>query len=374
MLRHVTLSLILLMALASCHKKEKAGPQNQPVGVSTIIVKPKTIPATFEYVGVAESSHPVEVRARVEGYLDKVAYKEGQLVEVGDLLFQIDPRPFQAALDNAKAEVARTKAILWDAERSVARLKPLYEKKAASQRDLDNAVAQELSAKANVDAAEAKVIEAELNLSFTTIQSPIKGLASKSNLWEGALVTPGGQPLTTISVIDPIWVDFNVSEGDILRNRDQIKKGQLEYPKDMNFTMEAVLSDGSVLPNKGKVDFANPTYQQTTGTLLVRATFQNPEAWLRPGQFVRAKANGAIRPNAITVPQKAVMQGNKGMFVYVVTKDGKADPRPVTATEWYEKDWIITAGLKPGDQVIVNGVNKLRPGALVKVQNGTVKE
>ncbi len=370
MLIRVILGLITALALAACEKKAPPSQGVKPIAVTTVIVKPKTIPAVFEYIGVAESSHPVEVRARVEGYLDKVAYKEGQVVEVGDLLYQIDPRPFQAAVDNAKAELERTKAILWDADRSVARLKPLYEKKAASQRDLDNAIAQQLSSQANVEAAQAKLVEAELNLSFTTIQSPIKGLASKSNLWEGALVTPGGSPLTTISVIDPIWVNFNVSEGDILRNREQIRKGQLEYPKDMNFTMAAILSNGSMLPNKGKVDFANPTYQQSTGTMLIRAVFDNPDLLLRPGQFVRAKAMGAIRPNAITVPQRSVVQGNKGMLVYVVTKDNKADARPVEASEWFENDWIITSGLKPGDQVIVNGVNKVRPGAPVVVQNG----
>lgn len=363
----------MIFLLPSCENKEKQSPAKQAVPVSTIVVSHKTVPADFEYVGVAQSSHPVEIRARVEGYLDKIVYQEGSLVKVGELLFLIDPRPFQAALDNAKAELDRAKAGLWDAQRAVERYKPLYEKNAASRRDLDNAIARELSTKADVEAAKAKVVEAELNLSYTALFSPIKGLTGQSTYREGSLLTPGPNSLlTTVSVIDPIWVNFNVSDGDILKNREEIKQGRLQYPKDMNFSVEAVLADGTLLPSLGKVDFANPTLQQQTGTMMVRAVFANPQALLRPGQFVRAKAMGAIRPNAILVPQKAVMQGKKGMYVYVV-QEGKAQIREVEPGDWYQNDWVIKTGLKAGDEVIVEGVNKVRPGVPVIAQKTSEK-
>lgn len=362
--------LLSVLLVVGCDRSKKAPPKGGAVSVSTIKIATKTIPADFEYVGVAQSSHLVEVRARVEGYLDQIAYKEGHLVNKDDLLFQLDPRPFQASLDSARADLERSKAVLWDASRSVERLKPLYEKNAASQRDLDNAISQELSAKAEVEANKAKVVQAELNLSFTTIRSPIVGLSNRSIYREGTLITPGSTGLmTTIAVVDPIWVNFNVSSGDILRNREEIKKGLLEYPKDMNFTVEAILADGTKFPYIGTVDFADPVLQQSTGTMLVRAIFKNPDILLRPGQFVRAKAMGAIRPNAITVPQQAVLQGKKGMYVYVVDKDNKAEIRPIDAGGWYEKDWIVNSGLKVGDEVIVDGASKVYPAAPVTVNN-----
>ncbi|MFA6915557.1 MAG: efflux RND transporter periplasmic adaptor subunit [Parachlamydiales bacterium] len=368
------LSLLLFIS-AACEKKKEAAPPQRAVPVSTIKLETKTIPADFEYVGVAQSSHLVEVRARVEGYLDEIAYKEGHLVNKDDLLFQLDPRPFQASLDTARAELERTKAVLWDASRSVERLKPLYEKNAASQRDLDNAVSQELSAKADVESNKAKVVQAELNLSFTTIRSPIVGLSNRSIYREGTLITPGTTGLmTTIAVVDPIWVNFNVSSGDILKNRDEIKKGLLEYPKDLNFTVEAILADGQKFPYIGTVDFADPVLQQSTGTMLVRAIFKNPDALLRPGQFVRARAMGAIRPNALLVPQQAVQQGKKGMYVYVVNKESKADLRPIVAGGWYQNDWIVNSGLKVGEEIVVDGVNKILPGALVQVNNQPKKK
>lgn len=364
---HIALFCLTLL-LSACEKKTAPGGL-PPVDVTTIIVERKTVPAKYEYVGVAVSSHPVEIRARVEGYLDTLAYIEGSVVQEGQLLFQIDPRPFEAALDNAKAELERAKAVLWNADQSVKRLKPLYEKNAASLRDLDNALASQMSAQADVDAAQAKVVTAELNLNYTTITSPITGLSGASNFREGALISPGRNDLlTNVSVIDPIWVNFNVSEGDELKARQEIKKGQLEYPKDMNFTVEVILSDGTVFPDKGVIDFANPTYQQTTGTMLIRAVLPNPDGLLKPGQFVRANAMGAKHPNAIVVPQQAVQQGKSGMYVFVLSKDKKAEVRGVTVGDWYENSWIITSGLKPGEEVIVTGVNKVRPGSTVNVK------
>lgn len=363
--------LWLLFLFSSCGDSHKNLPQETGIEVTAFKVEPATIPASFEYVGIAQSSHLVEIRARVEGYLDKIAYREGDLVYEGDLLFKIDPRPFKAAVDNAKGLLDRYKAELWNAQQAVARYKPLYEQKAASKRDLDNATAQELASQANVYSAEAQLVEAKLNLSYTTIRSPITGLASKSNFREGALITPAGPNglLTTVSVIDPIWVYFNVSEGDILKYQDEVSKNLLEFPKDLNFDVKLVLSDGSKFSSVGKVNFSDPSFQQSTGTLLIRAEFANPKLDVRPGQFVRAEVLGAIRPNALFVPQQSVQQGQRGMYVYVVGKDNRAEMRSVVPGDWFKEYWIILSGLHPGDQVIVDGVNKVQPGSLLSIKN-----
>lgn len=360
--------ILTLCCLSSC--KSSPSPQEPKIEVTAFKVEPKTIPATFEYVGVAQSSHPVEIRARVEGYLEKIGYKEGELVHENDLLFKLDPRPFIAAVDNAKGLLDRYKAELWNAKQAVARYKPLYEQKAASKRDLDNAIAAELAAQANVNSAQAQLVEAKLNLSYTTIRSPITGLASKSNFREGALIMPAGPSglLTTISVVDPIWVYFNVSEGDILKYQDEITKKLLEFPKDLNFDVQLILSDGSTFSSTGKVNFADPSFQQSTGTLLIRAEFDNPHLDVRPGQFVRAEVLGATRPNAIFVPQQSVQQGQKGMYVYLVDKDGRAKMQEVSLGDWFKNYWIILSGLNPGDQIIVDGVNKIQPGAKISIK------
>lgn len=355
--------LLIAICFTSCNEKRNEPDQPAKIEVTAYTIEARTVPAVFEYVGVAQSSHPVEIRARVEGYLDKIAYVEGEIVRKAQLLFQIDPRPFVAALDNAKGLLARYEAELWDAKQAVERFKPLYEKKAASKRDLDNATAKELASQANVDSAKAQVREAELNLSYTVIRSPINGVSSKSNFREGALITPGPNGLlTTLYVIDPIWAYFNVSDGDILKFRDEMLKGQLAFPKDMNFDVELVLSDGTTFESKGKVNFTDPSLQQNTGTMLVRAEFANPENLIKPGQFVRAKVLGATRPNAILIPQKAVLQGQKGMFVYVIDKNGNAEMRAIIPGDWYKNYWIIKSGLKIGEQVIIDGVNKVQNG------------
>lgn len=359
--------IALAFLLHSC--KETPPPQIPPPPVTTIIIKRQDVPAILEYVGVANSSHLVEIRARVEGYLQTIAYKEGELVQENQLLFQIDPKPFEAVLAQAKAVEDQQKAALWEAQRALERFTPLYEQKAASRRDLDNATAQVMGSQASVDAAKAQVLQAEINLGYTTITSPIRAMSNQAKYREGALVGPGSQQslLTTLYTMDPIWVDFNVSEGDVLKYGTESKKGVFQFPKDMNFDIEVVLSNGSIFPSRGKVDFANPALQQSTGSMNVRAVLPNPEELLRPGQFVRARLLGAIYPNAIIVPQTAVMQGKKGLFVYVINQDSQAEMREVTTGASYKGNFVVFTGLEPGDEVIVDGVNKILPGQTVHV-------
>lgn len=362
--------LFFILALSGCKEKPHT-PTLPPPIVSTTIVKRETVPAILEYVGVANSSHKVEIRARVEGYLQKIAYKEGELVNVDDLLFQIDPAPFLAILAQNKAVQDQQEAALWVSTRALERFKPLYEQKAASKKDLDDATAQVMGSQAAVDAAKAQVLQAEINLGYTTIRSPIKAMSNQANFREGSLVGPGSQQslLTTLYTIDPIWVDFNVSEGDILKYARENQAGRFEFPKDMNFDIEVVLSDETTLPSYGKVDFANPVLQDSTGSMDVRAVLPNPDSLLRPGQFVRARLLGATYPNAISIPQTAVMQGKNGLFVYVLDNEKKANMRNITTGAMYKNYFVISSGLEVGDEVITKGVNKVLPGQPVTVEN-----
>lgn len=364
---------ILLLTVGGC-KKTAVKSSSPPIPVSVVTIEEKNIPAFFEYVGVINSSHEVEIRARVTGYIDEIAYVEGAFVNKGDLLFQLDPRPFQAVLAQEKAQVEREKAVLWQAERSVARFKPLYEQKAASQRDLDNAIASQMSAEAQVLSAQAKVAEAEINLNYTTITSPVSGLSTFAKYRVGALISPSQDLLTTISVMDPIWVDFSVSEQDMLMSKDQLSKGRLIFPKDNLFEVELILADGSIFPQKGFVNFSSPTYSEKTGTMMIRAVIRNPNSFLRPGQFVRVRVLGAMRPNAMAVPQRAVIQSKQGTFVFVVDEGDKVRMQLVEPGPWNGNDWIIYGGVKNGDKVIVDGVNKVLPGALVKILPNAPKE
>ncbi len=362
----------------SCHGEDKGVSQAPAVEVSTVKVEPKTVPVTLEYVGQTQSSHIVEIRARVEGYIDKIAYKEGSLVNKGDVLFQLDPRPFEAKLEQAKGDLGAAKANLYRAEREFGRVEPLYKQNAVSQRDRDNAEASLLAARASVQSSTGKLKDAEVNLSYTTITSPVTGLSDFATQREGALVSPGPSSLlTTISVPDPMWVYFSVSENDLLKYTDQIKKGLLNFPLMQEFQVQIVLADGSIYPEKGHVTFLAPLFSEKTGTFLVRAVLANPPTpvsrigVLRPGQFVQVQLMGATRPDAIVVPQQAVVQTAKGHSVFVV-KDGKAELRNVEVGEWQGADgWFINSGLARGEEVVVAGINKVRDGVPVKITQQT---
>ncbi len=366
--------VLLVLLFSGCQEKKEKSDNNALLEVTTVTVKNETLPADFEYFGFAESSHPVEIRARVEGYLNKILYKEGRDVKQGDNLFEIDPLPFQAAVNNALGDLKAQEAILWEAAVTVDRLRPLYEKKAASQRDLDNAIATKLAAEASVESAQARLKSAQLNLGYTVIRSPVTGLSTLSNYREGALIIPQSGLLTTISVINPIWIKFNVSGNDLQRLAAQSKEGRIVLPKNQHFEVELTLADGSIFPYKGKVDFAAPTLDPATGTLVFRATLSNPDdlglSQLKPGEFVRVKLSGAEWRSAIAIPQTAVQQGQNGMYVFVINKEGQAETRSVEVGEWYKDRWLILGGLQPGDEVIVEGVNKVVAGQKVKTKPG----
>lgn len=373
-MKHTLILLTLAACICGCDSKKNPKPTPPPASVTDYVVEAKSIPVVWDFLGFAESSHLVEIRARVEGYLDTIAYQEGGLVHQGDLLFQLDPKQYEAQVEQARGEVARQIALLENAKLTVNRLKPLYEQKAASKKDLDNAVANELATAAALQSAQANLLNAEINLGYTTITSPITGLSNRSKLREGALINPGTNSLlTTVAVLDPIWVYFTISDNDILRTRQQIMNDKIVFPEANNFKVDLIMSDGTPFPYVGKVDFTSPTYDQSTGTMLARAIFPNPstekepQGYLHPGEFVRVKVTGADRPNAITVPLRALLQKKDGMYVYLIDKENKVISQDVSTGDWYGDYQIITNGLKPGDRIVVDGINKLRPGAAVHV-------
>lgn len=362
--------LLLLLAawlVAGCGKDAGAPASRPPVDVTTITVAQHDTPVAIEFVGQTQSSREVEIRARVEGFLEKRLYKEGDLVQAGQPMFQMDRKPFEAALQSAKGQLAQQQAALNVAVADLARVKPLAAQNALSQKDLDQAVGNEEKAKAAVLAAEGQVQTAELNLSYTTIASPLRGLSSSAKLQEGSYVSPSNSLLTYVAQMDPIWINFSISENELLRYREQVSKGLLRVPKESDYDVQVILADGSVYPQKGKVSFSDPSFSKDTGTFQVRSVVANPKGLLRPGQFVRVQVEGAVRPNAILVPQRAVQQGAKSHFVWVVDKDGTADQRVVEVGEWNGDNWFINEGLAPGDQVVVDGAIRVSPGAKLKI-------
>ena len=390
-MRGLTLAISLAVtavALAACGRangEDKGGKGGfPPAPVSVQEVKTTTVPIRFEYVGQTAGSKEAEVRARVQGILEKRTYQEGSKVAAGQTLFVLDSRPYEAQVQAAEAELARAQAQYAQAKRNFDRVKPLVGSNALSQREFDEATSNEESGAAAVKQAQARLTEARLNLGYTRVSSPVTGWASRAQKSEGSLVSPGADSLlATISQLDPLYVNFSVSEAERLRLSKLINSGELKAPNAIDaagksgekspFTGATValkLSDGTIYDRKGRLTFVDPAINTGTGAFEARAELPNADAALRPGQFVRVIVEGALRPNTIVVPQRAVMDGPQGKFVFVTGKgqDGKTDvalPRPVTLGEWVEVDgqqqWIVESGLKPGDVVVTDGTAKLFP-------------
>ena len=335
--------------------------------VTVIKIEPRDTPVVAEFVGKTASSRRVEIRSRVEGFLDKREYLEGSMVETGDVLFVMDKKPFEAQLKAARAELAQQQARKTTALTNLNRVRPLAKKKAVAEKELDDAQGLYHEAAAAVDQATATVVQAELNLGYCTITTPVSGLSSYAVVREGAYMGLGENLLTYVAQLDPMWVEFSVSENQMLKRKDNMKKGIIHAPADHNYVIEVVLADGSIYPHTGKITFADASLSEATGTFLIRAEVDNPDQQLRPGQFVRVHIIGNVRPDAILVPQEAVQQGAQGSFVWVVNAEGKAEFRPVTVGPWHDKDWFIDTGLKAGDTVVVTGALKLRPGVPVQI-------
>jgi membrane fusion protein (multidrug efflux system) len=360
--------LLTLLALTGCGDQLPATSPPPAVEVTTVTVSPRDTPVQLEFVAETQSSRQVEIRARVEGFLEKRLYTEGELVKAGQKMYQMDQKPFQAALQSAKGQLAQQEAALAMAQATLARVRPLTEKNALSKKNLDDTIGMVQQAQAAVFAAQGEVTTAELNLSYTTLYSPLTGLSSFSKKHEGSYLSAGANGLLTyVAQLDPIWVNFSVSENQMLKYRGEIEHGLLRFPSRNLFEVAITLADGSVYPHLGRINFSEPSFSQETGTFLVRTLFANPEGDLRPGQFVRVQLRGAMRPKSILLPQRAVLQGAKGHYVWVVDGEGKAARREVEIGDWQGEGWFISHGLLPGEQVVVDGAIRLSPGSILKV-------
>jgi membrane fusion protein (multidrug efflux system) len=365
-LRAAALLTVAIAVLGGCGREAPKAPEKGPVDVTVLTVERKDVPVTATYVAQTQSIQAVNIQARVSGWLDKRVYVEGSVVKSGQVMFQMDQKPFQAQVDAQKAALARSQASLEVAKANLARTKPLAEQNALSQKDLDDAQGQYDSAAAAVEQGKAQLQEAQLNLSYTTIRSPVDGVSSYAQVADGTYLNPQNAQLTTVSVLTPMWINFSVSENDLERIRNDVRDGRLRLPEGGRFVVEVEMVDGNLFPYAGTITFANPSYNSTTGTFLLRATVNNPAGILRPNQYVRVRLKGAIRPNAIVVPQRSVLQSGKGHFVWVIDANNQAQPRPVLVGDWVGDNWLISDGLNNGDKVVVDGVVRLTQGSPVK--------
>lgn len=361
-MRNLNQFLVLSLAsliLASCNEPKQV--QQVTPEVSVIKAEPRDVPIFSEFVGKTVSSRRIEIRSRVEGFLEKRLYEEGTMVQEGQVMFQMDRKPFEAQLRAAKAELEQQQARLTNAEANLARVKPLAEQDAVAQKELDDAIGTFRSSAAAVEAANAKVMQAELDLGYTDIYSPVTGISSFARKREGSYLGIGQDALLTyVARIQPMWVEFSISENQIFSKRAKEQSGLVSPPEADRYEVEIILADQSSYPHRGQITFADASLSEETGTFLVRAEIPNPDRDLRPGQFVRARIHGAIRPEAILIPQRAVQQGAQGSFVWVV-EDGKTRFQPVKTGPWLADDWFIEAGLEGGEQVIVDGALTVRP-------------
>ena len=366
----------LIAATAASLLLAACGPSGAPNGgggfppppVSVMITEARDLPLSLEYTAQTAGYRETEIRARVSGILLKRNFREGSAVKQGESLFTIDPAPFQLALERAKADLGVAEAQLQQAQRELARLKPVYESKAVSQKEFDDATSAERIAAAQVASVRARLNEAQLNLEWTRVESPIAGVTGRAQVSEGSLVSGPGVLLATVTQTDPMYVIFGVSDRDTLALRRDAEAGRIKLPADGRLKATLKLADGSEYARPGVVNFVDARVNTQTGTTETRAEFPNPGNLLRAGEFVRITLSGAVRPNVIVVPQRAVLEGPTGKFVYIANAESKAEPRPVEVGAWTTDGWIINSGLKAGERVIIDGMAKIFvPGSPVSI-------
>jgi membrane fusion protein (multidrug efflux system) len=364
-LTRITLAIALLSAVAACGKKPEAQAQ-PPAGVSFVTIAPERLALSAELPGRLEATRIAQIGARAAGIVLKRNFREGSDVKAGQTLYQIDPAPLQAAYDSAQATLAKAEANLTTATLKAQRYKPLVDVNAVSKQDYDDTVATQKQAAADVASAKASRQTASLNLGYATVTSPISGRIGKALVTEGALVGQGEvTQLAVVQQIDPIYVNLTQSSTDILKLQQAMKSGQLESAGAGQAKVTLVTEDGRTYPQSGKLLFSDLTVDANTGSVTLRAEFPNPDRNLLPGMYVRARLEQAVNASALTVPQQAVQRDLNGASVFVIGADNKVAVRPVTADVAQGDKWIVTEGLKAGDKVIVDGLQKVKPGAPV---------
>ena len=357
----LAITLVASVALIGCGKKEDAA---QPGGgmpampVSVITLEPTSVPISAEAVAQTEGAKEVEIRPRVGGILLKKLFEEGAAIKAGQAMFLIDPVPYQIALSNARAQLAQQKARLEQTQREAQRLQGLVATQSISQREADNASSDNALARAGLEQYEAAVREAELNLSYTTVTSPLSGIAGRFELSEGALVSANTSLLTKVSQITPIWVRFSLSDNELAQLGGPLTQANVKE-------VRLILPNGEEYAKKGQLNFAASSIDPQLGTQQLRATFENADKRLLPGQFVRIRVITGKKDGVFVVPQTAVLTNDQGKFVYVVNDKNEATIKPIVVGNWVGKDWVVLSGLGLGDKVIVDNIIKIRPGAAV---------
>jgi RND family efflux transporter MFP subunit len=372
--------LVIGLIIGAMYPKHVSGAKpDSPLDVEVVQVEQKDVPIFGEWIGTLDGYTNADVRAQVTGYLLKQGYQEGAFVKKGQLLFEIDPRPFQAALDQAQGQLAQAKAQLANdvavqgrTQLDVEKYEPLAKEQAASQQDLDNAVQNNLAAKATVQTAEAQIKTAEaavetarINLEFTRLVAPIDGIAGQAQLQVGALVNQGSGPVTSVSTVDPIKVFFTVGEPQYLAWRQRFPTEGAQQTAIENLRLELILADGSTYVHPGKYFFADRQVNESTGAIRIAGLFPNPGNILRPGGYGKVRAVVRIQQGALLVPQRAVSELQGGYQVATVDSDNKVNIQPVKVGDRIGNQWVIAEGLKPGERVVAEGVQKVRPGLQV---------
>lgn len=375
------LGLIVFASVFGAVRPSKRGIDAAPTvaDVEVAQVQQEDVPVYGEWIGTLDGLVNADVRAQVTGYLLKQGYQEGAFVKRGQLLFQIDPRPFQAALDQALGQLAQAKATLANAqavqrrtELDVERYTPLAKEQAASQQDLDNAIQNNLAelatietAKAQIKTYEAAVETAKINLEFTRLVAPIDGIVGQAQLQVGALVTPNSGIVTSVSTVDPIKTYFTVSEPEYLAWRKLFPTEPSNLEADKKLRLQLILADSTTYPHEGTFYFADRQVNESTGAIRIAGLFPNPNNVLRPGGYARVRAVVQTQHNALLVPQRAVSELQGGYQVAVVDRDNKVTIRPVTVGPHVDSRWVIASGLNPGEHIIAEGIQKVHPGARI---------
>lgn len=366
--RPALLFALSALTLSGCGEKQRQATAIPPAEVQTLTVTPETVTIYDDFVGTLEGSVNASIQARVQGYVASRDYQEGKVVKTGDVLFKIDARPFEAKLMEAKAALAQAEANRVQAENVAERAIRLTAERAVSAQEADNSKQQAIAAKATVEARKAAVAQAELDVEYTTIRSPIDGIAGLSKAQVGDLVGPSSGVLTTVTAVDPIRASFTVSDQRYVAythrwtNRDP--KARLEHERQLEFQL--ILADGSIFPHKGSLLAADSDVDTRTGTQRIVTVFPNPGNLLRRGQFVRVRMRADERKDAIMVPQRSVSELQGTYQVAVVGADDKVELRPVKTGRRVGQRWLIEEGLKAGERIVVEGLQKARQGAVVK--------
>lgn len=357
----------IVLALSACKKNDaQTSAATKPQDVSVLELRSEDIPLNFEFSARAQGSKETEIRAQVSGILLKRNYVEGSKVEEGSILFQIDPKPYELALNQANARLSQAKAQYTNAKTQWKRTEELFKEGFASAKTRDEALANMSSLEASVQLAQAEVDTAKLNLDYTTVTAPISGITSMEAQSEGSLISTTGL-LTKIVQVDPIYVIFSLSENELVSFRNMSEKGLIKNPENKSEVIAKVkFSDDTIYEHNGTINFINPTIDEATGTVKLRAVFPNPDNKIKPGQFLRLNMAGLTRLNAIVIPKESVMQEANGSYVYRVNAQNEVETANVkTGLTTQDGKWIIDEGLNPKDKIILNSLLKLRQGAKV---------